>query len=86
MEPASKGQLQRNPMETKNIGGAFWPPNHILMPSIKRMRANRPANRRYKEAAAAKRVIGLMGRSDAGTLGDQTLGPELDAKLEKLLL
>lgn len=56
------------------------------MPSIKRMRANRPANRRYKEAAAAKRVIGLMGRSDAGTLGDQTLGPELDAQLEKLLL
>jgi hypothetical protein len=68
-----------------NVGGAFWPDQATLTAAIKALRKNRPENRRYKEAAAARRVIDLMGRECAGTYGNYPLGPELDAKLEKLL-
>jgi len=66
--------------------GGNWPPQEVLTKSILRMKRNRPESIRYRERAAAKRVIGLMDRPDAGTLGDVPMGQELDAQLEKLLL
>ena len=68
------------------VSGANWPDQKTLSESIKRMKKNRPSNIRFREAAAAKRVIGLMQRPEAGTLGNDPLGQELDAQLEKLLL
>jgi len=70
----------------KNIGGAFWPKQSILTAMIKKMKADRPENIRYRERAVSKRVIGLMNREGAGELGSLPLGRDLDAKLEKLLL
>jgi hypothetical protein len=65
---------------------ASWPKQSILTAMIKKMKADRPENIRYRERAVAKRVIGLMNRPEAGELGDMPLGTELDQKLEGLLL
>lgn len=46
----------------------------------------RAKDRPFREKAAAKRIIGLMKREGAGSLGDTPFGPELDERLKNLLL
>jgi len=63
-----------------------WPDQATLTRAIKAMKSRPHRNQEYRESAAARRVIRLMGRVGAGFYGNSPLTARLDEKLEKLLM